>query len=761
MYRSAHEFRPAMVFACGTLLLAVASPASAQVLAAPSVEQEVIIKGKRLKPVGSVTDAYSEDDIATFSAVSVGEVIDRLEQRNNGNRYTVIVNGKRISDLASLRDLPPEALQRLEVLDHLPATFYGGKANEKVLNLVLKERFSSKNTNAEVRLPTEGGTSTVSDAMRYSHIAGDTRINMAISLSRSSILLANSRNDLLTAKARDSLFAYRSLLPASAVATATAGAAFPVGPNSASLSLVLSEVGTQQRTRFLLPSVNVEDGRSGSDNTVQIESLVDRSRSKSLQISGSASGSVKGFNWVGEVTQSISSNISAGHPSGKLIYVPSQVAISSNFDNFILLRNRSRLSQLQAQITISGTVLQTPVFDVSANARAGYSRLSSISANETATSRREVGVSDKVFHFDVYVPLKRASRGLLDALGGLAINSNVDLTSRGRSKFYASAAVGANWQLTDNISINIAKGKMLSLPNFQYAAAPEIIAENSLVYDGFAQQYVSVRTLSGGVDGLKNTEQSDYRFGIDFAKRFSNRNVSGSISYLKSILKHPVFSANLPSAALQNVFPDLFVRDVAGHLEIFDIRPFNAASETKGLVQGNIHFLTQINSENGVFRNGVAATIDLNVNAEWNLEDTVYSASNRKADLLHSPIFSGQSASPYLVGAEITYSTGLINLQAGARWRSASLQTKDRSLDLQSLRYSPFFSTHAQASITLRRAKSNSHDSTPYRITVSVDNLLNRRPLIRDAAGHVSESYQPALVDPLGRIIALRLDSPL
>jgi len=43
------------------------------------------------------------------------------------------------------------------------------------------------------------------------------------------------------------------------------------------------------------------------------------------------------------------------------------------------------------------------------------------------------------------------------------------------------------------------------------------------------------------------------------------------------------------------------------------------------------------------------------------------------------------------------------------------------------------------------------------RINVSVNNVLNRRPRVRDAAGGTPLSLRPAYLDPLGRFVSLTL----
>ncbi len=43
------------------------------------------------------------------------------------------------------------------------------------------------------------------------------------------------------------------------------------------------------------------------------------------------------------------------------------------------------------------------------------------------------------------------------------------------------------------------------------------------------------------------------------------------------------------------------------------------------------------------------------------------------------------------------------------------------------------------------------------RVSLSIDNLLDARPQVRDASGATPLSYQPAFLDPLGRSVRLSL----
>ena len=55
----------------------------------------------------------------------------------------LLLNGQRISGFRELRDIPTEAIQRVEILPEEVALKYGYRADQKVVNIVLRQRFRS------------------------------------------------------------------------------------------------------------------------------------------------------------------------------------------------------------------------------------------------------------------------------------------------------------------------------------------------------------------------------------------------------------------------------------------------------------------------------------------------------------------------------------------------------------------------------------------------------------------------------------------
>lgn len=69
----------------------------------------------------------------------------------------VLLDGRRTSGFQELRDLPPEAIYRVDVLPEEVALKYGYRADQRVVNIVLRPRFRSTAARVEAGTSTEGG----------------------------------------------------------------------------------------------------------------------------------------------------------------------------------------------------------------------------------------------------------------------------------------------------------------------------------------------------------------------------------------------------------------------------------------------------------------------------------------------------------------------------------------------------------------------------------------------------------------------------
>ncbi|WP_353218483.1 TonB-dependent receptor, partial [Sandarakinorhabdus sp.] len=160
------------------VLLAAAAPAaivSAQVLppplkvaqAAPEEEEAITVTTQRL-PGQVVGDIKPELVLGTqeLRAIGAGSITDLLGELapqtrsgrgRGGGAPAVLINGKRVSGFAEIRNIPPEAIARVEVLPEEVSLKYGFRADQRVINFVLRPRFSAWTGELDIGGPTDGG----------------------------------------------------------------------------------------------------------------------------------------------------------------------------------------------------------------------------------------------------------------------------------------------------------------------------------------------------------------------------------------------------------------------------------------------------------------------------------------------------------------------------------------------------------------------------------------------------------------------------
>jgi hypothetical protein len=166
-------------------------------------EEIIVVAGR---PRGSVvSDTQPETvlnpaDIRAYGASSLSDLLQQLSPqtrsgRGRGNEAPVVlINGKRVSGFAEIRNIPPEAIQRVEVLPEETALAYGYRADQRVVNFVLRERFRAFTAEVEAGGPTAGGRRELELDGTLLRLSGDSRLLVDVSVSQAGALLESERN---------------------------------------------------------------------------------------------------------------------------------------------------------------------------------------------------------------------------------------------------------------------------------------------------------------------------------------------------------------------------------------------------------------------------------------------------------------------------------------------------------------------------------------------------------------------------------------
>ncbi|MFM5893646.1 MAG: TonB-dependent receptor, partial [Novosphingobium sp.] len=160
-----------------------------------------VIKGK-VDTVEAPVAVLDEADIQATGATSVADLLSRVSPQTNsgrgrggsgGGQPVVLVNGQRVSNFRELRNFPPEAIRRVEILPESVALKYGFPPDSRVVNLILKPKFRSKTIEASYGVPTLGGFSTWGLESSLTKIDGAARLSLTVSTDDTTPLFESER----------------------------------------------------------------------------------------------------------------------------------------------------------------------------------------------------------------------------------------------------------------------------------------------------------------------------------------------------------------------------------------------------------------------------------------------------------------------------------------------------------------------------------------------------------------------------------------
>ena len=247
---------------------APAAPARPAPQAEPDVsdEPDIIVRGQRNLPGSVVGDIPPEEqlgpaDIRSYGVSSVADLLTELAPQTRSGRGpdgfpVVLLNGRRISSFAEIRDLPTEAIARVDILPEEVALKYGYRADQRVVNFVLRQRFRAITAEAADRITTRGDRNQPQAELDLLNIRRDRRLNLHSSYRQSSALLESQRNIQATTLTGIDQAPYRTLLGFSRTMAVNGSYARNLGTKIGATVNARLE-GSQGRGRQGLPTVSL------------------------------------------------------------------------------------------------------------------------------------------------------------------------------------------------------------------------------------------------------------------------------------------------------------------------------------------------------------------------------------------------------------------------------------------------------------------------------------------------------------------------
>ncbi|QIK78811.1 TonB-dependent receptor [Sphingomonas piscis] len=767
-------------------------------------EDEIVVIGRR-DPNAVIGDIPAENqlspaDIRATGATSVTELLEAIAPQTassrgrGGGQPVILLNGRRTSGFREVRDLPPEAILRVDILPEEVALKYGYRADQRVVNFVLRPRFRSTTAQIEGGVPTAGGyTESEADLTRLM-IGENSRTTINLHAERSGALLESEREIAFETDSSDEVDprGFRTLTGPRRLVRAT-------GTLNRNLIKDVSSTFSGQ--------VQYSDGQSLLGPS--LFSIGDPLARDTDTLSGEAGFAFNGnkdrWRWslTGEYSLS-RSNTDTDRENVALGLVSDRARTITRNGEIDLLLNGPLVSLPAGTGNVSLRVgADTQSLDGKAT-RFGVT-------SETDLGRREVDAS-----VNVDLPIARRDE-FLGAIGNLTLNANAEVERLSDFGTLTTWGAGAYWSPIREVNLITSFTQEEGAPSLAQLGNPILSTPNSRIFDFVTGRDATVELISGGNPDLDSDRRRVFKFGGTI-KPLEGTDLELRADYTHSKVRNPI--SNFPgiTAAIEAAFPDRFTRDADGNLIRADLRPVNTESYERSEIRWGFNFSKPLTSARpsqaqieqfrrraaesgqplppfpqgggggagptggrgadraggggggfgrggggggfGGFGGGrQGGRLQLSVFHTVLLKDTALIAEGLPAlDYLGGFAPEGGLGRPqHRIEANGGYFNNGLGFRLAANWQSGSLVTGGQS---GTLRFSPLTKVNANLFANLGQrfdlvAKYPWLRGTQVRL--SVDNIFDSKQNVRDGLRLIPINYQPDLLDPQGRVVKLSL----
>ena len=166
---------------------------------------EVVVTADKPQPgavIGDIPPELQLDpaDIQSYGVSNIAALLDELapeirsDRGRGGGGPVILLNGRRISGFNEIRDLPTEAILRVDILPEEVALKYGYSADQRVVNIVLQPRFRAATAEVGGGRPTAGGQVSGQAELGVFRIIDDNRAHLDLKYQAASALTEAERD---------------------------------------------------------------------------------------------------------------------------------------------------------------------------------------------------------------------------------------------------------------------------------------------------------------------------------------------------------------------------------------------------------------------------------------------------------------------------------------------------------------------------------------------------------------------------------------
>ncbi|MDE2404189.1 MAG: TonB-dependent receptor [Sphingomonadales bacterium] len=770
------------------------------------------------KPVATL----EEEDIAAYGANSITDLLDAISPQTGTGRGrgasmpVILVNGVRISSFRELRDYPPEAIRKVEILPEEVALRYGYPPDQRVVNFILKDRFAAKTIEVEGTTPTAGGTATLQGQASLLKIDGNQRFNLTAKADHTSPLTEAERGvteatppvpaGTVAVAGDPDPTAARTLVAKASDYSANGTWTIGLGQGKGGGSLALNASVARSETTALtgLSSVVLTDPGGASALRYLPGALVRNARTDTIS-AGAALNKPLG-NWqlsatldashANAITQSDTrpdtTALTAQAAAGALAIAGPLPTLAPGQRDVA----RSTTNALTSLVTVNGRPLRLPGGETTLTLKGGFAWTGLDSSDSLAQrGSTQLRRGDASVGVNLGVPITSRREDFGAGVGDIALNFSAGVDRLSDFGTLTDWSAGVTWGITEKLGLQASYIVNQAAPSLSQLGDPVVLTANVPVYDFVTGRTVLATTTSGGNPGLLRQQQRDWKLGANWTLPFlSNSNLI--VEYFHNHSQNVSVAFPLLTPAVEAAYPGRVTR-VNGVIVAIDQRPVTLAEQTESRLRwgvnlgGNLGKPVAGGGRFGMMGGGGGAPRGPGAHSgaggppgggfgggrgggrggqryegRWNLsiyhtfqfaDRALLAPGTTPLDLLNGDAIAGNGGvARHAIEMEGGGFYKGFGLRVRANWAAPTTVKASGVPGSSDLRFGSVTKVNLRLFADLGQQK-RLVDASPFfkgaRVSLMVNNLFDSKQRVTDVHGVVPISYQPDYLDPVGRVI--------
>ena len=707
-----------------------------------------------------------EAEIAAYGAASIADLLAALAPQTGSGRGrgdsipVILVNGQRIANFREMRNFPPEAIRKVEVLPEEVALRFGYPPDSRVVNFILKDNFRNRTAEIKFGLPTRGGYSTSMLEGTLLKINGNDRLSVTGSTDDTTPLYEGERGVV------------QASLP------------ITTGPNPADYRTLIAD----SRNFGFNVSWSAGLGKDGKGGLFSLNGNATRAESRS----GSGLDALTApLERISRVTN-LSGGAALNTYFGQWQFAATADAIHGENETLIdrfagtgadmAISNTERLTSLA---TLTGRPLGLPAGPLSVTIKAGYN-WSNIDSRDTRSTGSATNLTrGRAFTgMNLALPLTSRRERFLDAIGDITLNLSAGYDHLSDFGQLTDRSAGLTWAPTGRLGFQASYIVSDAAPSLSQLGNPQTQTFNVPLYDFTTGQSVLVTVIGGGNPDLVKERQRDIKLSANWQLPVL-RGSSLLAEYFRNRSSNVSAEFPLLTPAIEAAFPGRIARDLSGRIVSIDQRPVTLA-ETAG---SRLRYGFNISGSIGKPGSGGGPLGGMRGpggggrgpggggqggmfggpggQGRWNValyhtvrfsEQVIVASGGPVLNLLGGDALTGGGVAKHLLELEGGAFSKGIGLRVAARYGAPTMVRSSGLPRASDLHFGGLGVIDLRLFADLGQRKALTRFSGFFkgaRLSLRADNLFDARQRVTDGSCTVPLSYQPDFLDPRGRFVQI------